>query len=56
MREGSGTRISFEFAWLQAPLMERLAAPLTRALVKRGNQRALHRLAERLARYSPERS
>jgi len=52
----SGTRISFEFAWLQAPLLERLAAPLTRALVKRGNDRALHRLAERLASYFPMKS
>jgi Polyketide cyclase / dehydrase and lipid transport len=43
-----GTRISFEFAWLRIPLIERLAAPITRAIVRRGNQRALERLAEQL--------
>jgi hypothetical protein len=44
-----GTRISFAFAWLRAPLIERAAAPLTRAVVKRGNETSLRRLAERLA-------
>jgi hypothetical protein len=43
-----GTRITFEVAWLRAPFVERLAAPLTRAVVRRGNQRALNRLAEQL--------
>jgi hypothetical protein len=46
---GGGTRISFELAWLEAPLIERMAAPLTRAVVKRGNETSLRRLAERLA-------
>ena len=46
---GGGTRISFTFSWLQIPTAERLAAPLTRAVVRRGNQRSLQRLAERLA-------
>jgi Polyketide cyclase / dehydrase and lipid transport len=45
---GGGTRISFEFAWLQAPPAERLAAPITRSVAKRGNQRSLRRLAEQL--------
>jgi hypothetical protein len=44
-----GTRIRFEYAWSQAPLRERLAAPLTKAFVRRGNQRAMERLAEQLA-------
>ena len=44
----TGTLVTFELAWLQAPLIERLAAPLTRAVVRRGNQRSLHRLAEQL--------
>ena len=45
-----GTRISFEFAWLRIPLLERLAAPVTRAVVRRGNERSLARLAEQLRR------
>jgi hypothetical protein len=45
-----GTRISFGFAWLEAPLIERLAAPLTRAVVRRNNQRSLRRLIEQLRR------
>jgi Polyketide cyclase / dehydrase and lipid transport len=43
-----GTRITFDLAWLRIPLVERLAAPLTRAVVRRGNQRSLHRLAKQL--------
>jgi hypothetical protein len=44
-----GTRISFTFEWLSVPLVERLAAPVTRAVVRRGNQTSLERLAEELA-------
>jgi hypothetical protein len=44
-----GTKISFRFEWLQAPLSERLAAPLIRSILRRGNEKSLHRLAERLA-------
>jgi hypothetical protein len=47
---GGGTRISFEFTWLRIPLLERLAAPVTRAVVRRGNERSLERLAEQLRR------
>ena len=43
-----GTRISFRFEWLRAPLIERCAAPLTRSMLRRGNQRSLERLAQRL--------
>ena len=43
------TRITFEYAWKQAPLSERLAAPLVRATLARGNKRAMTRLAEQLA-------
>ena len=43
-----GTRISFRFEWLRAPLIERLAAALTRSVLRRGNQRSLERLAQRL--------
>ncbi len=43
-----GTRIAFEYAWHRAPLSERLAAPLARATIKRVNEKAMRRLAERL--------
>ena len=42
-----GTRISFRFEWIRAPLIERLAAPLTRSVLRRENQRSLQRLAQR---------
>jgi hypothetical protein len=45
---GGGTRITFESAWLRVPRSEALAAPLVRAILRRGNQRALERLAEQL--------
>jgi Polyketide cyclase / dehydrase and lipid transport len=44
-----GTRIIFEYAWQQAPLSDRAAAPLVRAILARGNRRAMSRLAEQLA-------
>jgi hypothetical protein len=46
---GGGTRIVFEYSWQKAPLGERLAAPLVRAYLRRGNQQAMERLAEQLA-------
>lgn len=46
---GGGTRITFETAWVRVPRAEALAAPLVRALVRRGNERSLERLAEQLA-------
>jgi hypothetical protein len=48
-----GTRIQFEYAWKTAPRSERLAAPLIRAILKRGNERAMVRLAEQLASREP---
>lgn len=44
-----GTHISFTFETLEAPLPERVLAPLLRSVVRRGNARAMERLAERLA-------
>jgi carbon monoxide dehydrogenase subunit G len=44
-----GTRIVFEYSWQEAPLSERVASPLARAVLRRGNQRAMERLAEQLA-------
>ena len=46
---GGGTRINFELAWIEAPLRERLAAPLTRSVVRRANAKSLQRLAQTLA-------
>jgi hypothetical protein len=45
---GGGTRITFESAWLQVPRREALAAPLVRAMARRGSKRAMERLAELL--------
>ena len=50
---GSGTRITFTFEQLSLPWVERILAPLTRAWLRRANDRALRRLAERLAGTSP---
>jgi hypothetical protein len=46
---GGGTRIEFEYSWQRAPLAERLAAPLARAVLRRANEQAMQRLAEALA-------
>ena len=43
-----GTRIKFEYSWQQAPLSERLAAPIVRGILRRGNERAMQRLAKQL--------
>lgn len=43
------TRINFEYAWKQVPFGERMAAPLIRGILRRGNQRAMERLAAQLA-------
>jgi uncharacterized protein YndB with AHSA1/START domain len=42
---GGGTRISFRLEWLQAPLSDRLATALTRAIAGRSNAKSLRRLA-----------
>jgi len=45
---GAGTKVSFRFEWLAVPSAERLAAPLTRAVVRRGNELSLRRLAAQM--------
>jgi uncharacterized protein YndB with AHSA1/START domain len=45
-----GTRISFEYRWIHAPVADRLTAPLTRAYLRRANETAMQRLAGELAR------
>jgi carbon monoxide dehydrogenase subunit G len=46
---GGGTRVSFTYAWQRAPLGDRIAAPLVRAMMRRGLQQTLERLAQQLA-------
>jgi hypothetical protein len=43
------TRISFELAWLEAPPLERIGAPLTRAFLRRATGKSMRRLAKELA-------
>ena len=43
-----GTRVTFTYAWQQAPWSERLAEPVVRGIARRGFERAMQRLAERL--------
>jgi uncharacterized protein YndB with AHSA1/START domain len=45
-----GTRITFEYRWIHAPLADRLTAPLARAYIRRANETAMRRLADQLAR------
>ena len=45
-----GTRITFEYRWIHAPVIDRLTAPLTRAYLRRTNETAMRRLADELAR------
>ena len=49
-----GTHVEFTFAFERVPARERPLLPLMRALLRRGNQRALERLAEVLRTRSPE--
>ncbi len=43
-----GTRISFEYQWIVAPLLDRLTKPMARAYIRRNNTTAMRRLAEQL--------
>jgi uncharacterized protein YndB with AHSA1/START domain len=44
-----GTRVEFELAFLAVPRRERLMMPLLRGWLRRGNEKAMRRLAHRLA-------
>src|SRR3954453_22720907 len=46
---GGGTHIEFEFALQKVPAIERPLVPFMRKLVKKGNERAMERLAALLA-------
>jgi carbon monoxide dehydrogenase subunit G len=43
-----GTHVQFEYAWQQVPLSERMMSPIVRGMLRRANERAMQRLAERL--------
>jgi hypothetical protein len=45
---GEGTRVSFTYSWERAPLADRLLSPLVRSVLRRGNARAMERLAAQL--------
>src|SRR4051812_22805295 len=45
---GGGTHVEFTFAFEKIPARERPLVPLMRAMIRRGNQRAMTRLAEQL--------
>ncbi|MET8469100.1 SRPBCC family protein [Streptomyces sp. NPDC006422] len=45
-----GTRVTFTYAWLRAPLADRLLAPAVRLVMRRANNTAMRRLAAELAR------
>jgi hypothetical protein len=40
--------VQFEYAWRQVPLSERVMSPVVRGMLRRANERAMQRLAERL--------
>jgi len=42
---GGGTHVEFEFALQKVPSLEKPLVPLMRAIVRKGNQRAMQRLA-----------
>jgi Polyketide cyclase / dehydrase and lipid transport len=44
-----GTRVQFEIAFIDTLPSDRIAAPLLRAWLKRGNEKAMRRLGEALA-------
>jgi hypothetical protein len=46
---GGGTSITFDYSWESAPLAERLAAPLARAVLARGLRTSMDRLRDQLA-------
>jgi hypothetical protein len=44
-----GTHIEFTYAWETAPFSERAMAPVVRAILRRGNAKAMERLKETLS-------
>ena len=50
---GGGTEIAFTLEWITAPLSERIASPISRAVARKANAEALRRLAEKLSGNPP---
>ncbi|MEU0805262.1 SRPBCC family protein [Streptomyces sp. NPDC005970] len=48
-----GSHISFTYAWVRAPLADRLLAPAVRATMRHANRTVMQRLAAELARHVP---
>jgi hypothetical protein len=46
---GGATRVTFTYAWERAPLADRLLSPVVRSILRRGNARAMERLAAQLS-------
>ncbi|MFF3334125.1 SRPBCC family protein [Streptomyces sp. NPDC002888] len=46
-----GTHVSFTYAWVLAPLADRLLAPVIRATMRRANRTVMRRLAAELAHH-----
>ena len=46
-----GSRVSFTYAWVLAPLADRLLAPVVRAVMRRANRTVMRRLAAELDRH-----
>ncbi|MFD3919325.1 SRPBCC family protein [Streptomyces sp. NPDC058595] len=49
---GGGSRVSFTYAWVRAPLTDRLLAPAVRSTMRRANRTVMRRLAAELARHT----
>jgi hypothetical protein len=45
---GGATRVTFTYAWERAPLADRVLSPVVRSILRRGNARAMERLAAQL--------
>ncbi|MBQ0963069.1 SRPBCC family protein [Streptomyces sp. RK23] len=50
LRSG-GARVSFTYAWVRAPLIDRLLSPVVRMTMRRANRTAMRRLAAELTRH-----
>ncbi|MEU5099338.1 SRPBCC family protein [Streptomyces sp. NPDC020996] len=50
--ETGGSRVSFTYAWVLAPLGDRMLAPVVRATMRRANRTVMRRLAAELARHA----
>ncbi|MGW1871329.1 SRPBCC family protein [Streptomyces mauvecolor] len=46
-----GSRVSFTYTWVRAPLADRLLAPAVRATMRRANRTVMQRLAAELTRH-----